>query len=89
MQMLTDLLLRAHIRGGSNMTIANNGMLYLMMEQLGTKMKQSNGVNLSNAQRQLSYLLGTNANSYCFVTGYGSLSPEHTHHRPSRHWEKL
>ena len=55
-----------------------------MMEQLGTKMKQSNGVNLSNAQRQLSYLLGTNANSYCFVTGYGSLSPEHTHHRPSQ-----
>lgn len=69
---------------GSNMTIANNGMLYLMMEQLGTKMKQSNGVNLSNAQRQLSYLLGTNANSYCFVTGYGSLSPQHTHHRPSQ-----
>ena len=35
---------RSTIKGaypwGSNMTIANNGMLYLMMEQLGTKMKQ-------------------------------------------------
>ncbi|MBQ7581218.1 MAG: glycoside hydrolase family 9 protein, partial [Lachnospiraceae bacterium] len=32
---------------------------------------------------QLSYLLGQNATGYCFVTGYGSLSPQNTHHRPS------
>lgn len=32
---------------------------------------------------QLSYILGQNALSYCFVTGYGTLSPVNTHHRPS------
>ena len=35
------------------------------------------------AYDQLSYLLGQNATGYCFVTGYGSLSPQNTHHRPS------
>ncbi len=57
---------------GSNMSIANNGMVYLMTG------------NQAEAESQLAYLLGNNANSYCFVTGYGSLSPEHTHHRPSQ-----
>lgn len=57
---------------GSNMTIANNGMIYLMTG------------NKSGAQSQLSYLLGNNTNSYCFVTGYGTLSPTGTHHRPSQ-----
>lgn len=57
---------------GSNMTIANNGMLYLMTGQL------------AEAESQLTYLLGNNANSYCFVTGYGALSPQGTHHRPSQ-----
>ncbi len=57
---------------GSNMTIANNGMLYLMTG------------HLSEAESQLTYLLGNNTNSYCFVTGYGTLSPQGTHHRPSQ-----
>ncbi|MBE5880928.1 MAG: glycosyl hydrolase family 9 [Lachnospiraceae bacterium] len=57
---------------GSNMSIANNGMVYLMTE------------HLAEAESQLAYLLGTNANSYCFVTGYGTLSPQSTHHRPSQ-----
>lgn len=57
---------------GSNMTIANHGMLYLIMEME------------DEASSQLSYLLGNNANSYCFVTGYGTLSPTGTHHRPSQ-----
>ena len=35
------------------------------------------------AQDQLNYLLGQNACCYCFVTGYGTLSPENPHHRPS------
>ena len=34
-------------------------------------------------QKQLDYLLGANSTSYCFVTGYGSLTPEKPHHRPS------
>lgn len=57
---------------GSNMTIANNGMLYLMAD------------NREGAESQLAYLLGNNANSYCFVTGYGTVSPISTHHRPSQ-----
>ena len=32
---------------------------------------------------QLSYILGQNAAGYCFVTGYGSLSAQNPHHRPS------
>ena len=36
------------------------------------------------AEEQLNYLLGTNTNSYCFVTGFGTLSPENPHHRPSQ-----
>ena len=35
------------------------------------------------AYDQLSYILGQNANGYCFVTGYGSLSAQNPHHRPS------
>lgn len=70
---------------GSNLTIANNGMLLLMGLNLpgfdGTDLKSS----CENAAAlQLAYLLGRNANAYCFVTGYGDLSPQHPHHRPSQ-----
>ena len=34
-------------------------------------------------QCQFNYLLGQNACAYCFVTGYGTLTPENPHHRPS------
>lgn len=66
---------------GSNMTIANNGMLLCL---LAKEKKQDAQRYYAFAQSQLSYLLGTNANSYCFVTGYGAQSPNHTHHRPSQ-----
>lgn len=64
---------------GSNMTVANNGMLLLMMDEIGGSNQYQD-----RAKAQLDYLLGNNGNSYCFVTGFGSLSPEHTHHRPSQ-----
>ncbi len=32
---------------------------------------------------QVSYILGQNATSYCFVTGYGSAYAKNAHHRPS------
>ena len=35
------------------------------------------------ANAQLHYLLGENPLGTCFVTGYGTVSPEHPHHRPS------
>ena len=34
------------------------------------------------------YCLGANPMSISYVTGYGSLSPEHVHHRPSYALEK-
>lgn len=64
---------------GSNMQVANNAMLLLMADQLN-----ANDAYVTAAGAQLDYLLGTNTNSYCFVTGFGTLSPENPHHRPSQ-----
>ncbi|MCR5673246.1 MAG: glycoside hydrolase family 9 protein [Lachnospiraceae bacterium] len=64
---------------GSNMTIANNGMALLMAYSL----TKEEDYRLA-AKRQLDYLLGVNCNSYCFLTGYGTLSPQRPHHRPSQ-----
>lgn len=65
---------------GSNMTFANNGMALLMANELLNKDDDYDQL----AKKQLDYLLGANSTSYCFVTGYGSLTPESTHHRPSQ-----
>jgi endoglucanase len=64
---------------GSNMGVADKGMLLLMANQL-----EPNENYVTAAARQLDYLLGTNTTSYCFVTGFGTLSPQHPHHRPSQ-----
>jgi len=64
---------------GSNMTIADNGVILLMAQSLDKK-----GDYTASAKLQLDYLLGRNTLSYCFVSGYGTLSPEHPHHRPSQ-----
>ena len=64
---------------GSNMTVANHGILYHMAYKFTGDAKYD-----SYANQQLNYLLGTNPLGYCYVTGYGSFSPEHTHHRPSQ-----
>ena len=60
------------------MGIANDGVMLMMgASLLGDESLQA------AAARQLDYLLGENATGYCFVTGFGSKSPEHPHHRPS------
>ena len=64
---------------GSNMTLANNGMVLLMANKIN---EDINSCKL--AKKQLDYLLGANAASYCFVTGHGTLTPKNTHHRPSQ-----
>lgn len=64
---------------GSNMTIANNGVILLMAQKL-----VKGGAYTATARGQLDYLLGRNTTSYCFVSGYGTLYPEHPHHRPSQ-----
>lgn len=64
---------------GSNMSICNNGMLLLMAYNLS-----GDEVYREYAQRERDYIFGVNGTAYCYVTGYGALSPTATHHRPSQ-----
>lgn len=63
---------------GSNAVAANQGIL-LINAYLITKDKKYIHAALSNVD----YILGRNATGYSFVTGVGSKSPMHPHHRPS------
>ena len=63
---------------GSNMTIANSGITMALAYQLTGDSKY-----LDAAESQLNYLLGVNPLGTCFVTGFGTVSPENPHHRPS------
>jgi endoglucanase len=66
---------------GSNMSILNNGM-FLMKSAALDESKKDEYSEL--AKEQINYVLGKNATSYCYVTGFGSLCPENPHHRPSQ-----
>lgn len=68
---------------GSNMTICNNGLLMLMAADI-----LADDSYHEAARMQLDYVCGANTTSYCFLSGYGSLSPENPHHRPSQALEK-
>ena len=63
---------------GSNMTIANGGIILALASELTGEQSYSEA-----AQAQLNYLLGVNPVGTCFVSGYGTVSPENPHHRPS------
>lgn len=63
---------------GSNAVAANQGMVLVYAYRI-TK----NKAYLEGALSNLDYLLGRNATGYCFVTGFGTRSPMHPHHRPS------
>jgi endoglucanase len=63
---------------GSNSVAANQGVL-LIQAALLTKDRKY----IDAAAGNLDYLLGRNATGYCFITGMGSHSPMHPHHRPS------
>ena len=61
------------------MTVANNAMLYHMIYNItGDETFEYYSVH------GLDYIYGINAAGYCFVTGVGTLCPEHPHHRPSQ-----
>jgi endoglucanase len=64
---------------GSNAVAANQGMALLCAYQL-----TGDSTYLRAALANMDYLLGRNGTTYCFVTGFGSLSPLHIHHRPSK-----
>ncbi|QJD96375.1 cellulase [Mucilaginibacter robiniae] len=63
---------------GSNSDAANQGITLIQAYQLTRQAKYLNAA-LSN----LDYILGRNGTGYCMVTGFGSKSTRHPHHRPS------
>ena len=73
------IMLNGAFPWGSNMTIANYGMLMNMAYNLTGDTHYSD-----LAKRQRDYLLGANPLGYCFVTNFGSVSPKQPHHRPSQ-----
>jgi endoglucanase len=64
---------------GSNSVAANEGVLLLNAYLLTRDKKYIDG-----ALTNLDYLLGRNATHYSFVTGIGTKTPVHPHHRPSK-----
>ena len=64
---------------GSNSVAANQGILLL------NAYKFTGDKNyLEGALKNMDYLMGRNATSYCFLTGFGGHSPMDIHHRPSK-----
>ncbi|WP_143313441.1 glycoside hydrolase family 9 protein, partial [Cnuella takakiae] len=63
---------------GSSAVAANQGIALLKAFQLSGDRKYFTAA-LSN----MDYILGRNATGYSFVTGHGSKTPMHPHHRPS------
>jgi endoglucanase len=67
-----------HFGWGSTSEAANEGVLLIQAYKLSHDKKY-----LNSALANLDYLLGRNATGYSYVTGYGSKTPMHPHHRPS------
>ena len=63
---------------GSNANAANQGILLINAYIISKDKKYIDG-----ALTNLDYLLGRNATGYCFITGTGTRSVMHPHHRPS------
>ena len=63
---------------GSNSNAANQGIVLMYAYQLSKNKKYVDG-----ALTNLDYVLGRNATGYCFITGIGTRSTMHPHHRPS------
>lgn len=61
-----------------NNAFGNWGMLFIQVFRLSGDASYFNA-----AVASLDYLLGKNASTYCYITGYGSKSPVHPHHRIS------
>ena len=68
---------------GSNLSVANNAMFLILANNI-----KANEEYVKAAFDHVHYCLGANPMSISYVTGYGSLSPEHVHHRPSYALEK-
>jgi endoglucanase len=69
---------RRNFGWGSNSVAANQGVLLIQAFRLSNDKKY-----LDYELANLDYLLGRNGTGYCYLTGFGSKSPMHPHHRPS------
>jgi len=67
-----------HFGWGSNSEAANEGVALIQAYKLSKNTKY-----LDFALANLDYILGRNGTGYSFITGYGSRTPMHPHHRPS------
>lgn len=67
-----------HFGWGSNSEAANEGVALIQAYQLS-----HNKQYLDFALANLDYILGRNGSGYSYVTGFGSKTPMHPHHRPS------
>ncbi len=63
---------------GSNSIAANEGVALIQAYKLSNDPKY-----LVYALDNLDYILGRNGTGYSYITGYGSKTPMHPHHRPS------
>lgn len=63
---------------GSSAVAANQGIALI-----NAWLIHKNRVHIDAALSNLDYLMGRNATGYCFLTGSGSRSPMHPHHRQS------
>lgn len=63
---------------GSNSEAANQAIALIQVYKLNNHKEY-----LTGAIHFLDYIMGRNATGYSYVTGYGSKSPMHPHHRPS------
>lgn len=63
---------------GSNSAVANNGIILIQAYRISKDKKYRRA-----AEEALSYLLGKNPLRLSYVTGFGSRSPMHPHHRQS------
>lgn len=63
---------------GSTSDVANQAIIKIIAMRMTGDNKY-----LPSIQADVNWLLGTNPTGYCFVTGFGTLSPMHIHHRPS------
>ena len=63
---------------GSTSDVANQALIKIIAMKLTGDKKY-----LPSVQADVNWLLGTNPTGYCFVTGFGTLSPMNIHHRPS------
>nr|AGS53188.1 cellulase [uncultured bacterium contig00081] len=63
---------------GSSMNVANNAVTLILGSRLADKPEY-----VEAALDHMHYLLGYNSLAQSFITGYGAVSPQNPHHRPS------